>query len=80
MTHPNKRIVHEQAHSEQTKRRQANEAILKKLTDYLNANPSVRFSQALSNLGIVKCDKNIDFTDWDNDYYTESEEILERMK
>jgi len=83
MTHPAKREVHFQAHELNSKRKEANEAILKKLTEYLQANPGMRFNQALSNLKIVE--ESGDYYNgmtyyWENEYYTEPMDILKRMK
>jgi hypothetical protein len=87
MTHPNKRIIHEQAMKLNEKRKEANREILRRLTEYLQANPSIRFSQALSNLDIVDrttaddaVNHSYDNSYWSNDFYIESEVVLKRMK
>ena len=53
------------------KRIECNREILRKLSEYLTANPDMRFSQALMNLNIVN---------GYNDYYLEPDEVLKRMK
>ena len=75
MTHPNKREVHSKAHELNQKRKEANQVILNKLTEYLRANPGMRFNQALMNLNIVQ-----EETEGYNDFYTEPSEVLKRMK
>ena len=54
--------------------------ILTKLAEYIAANPDIRFSQALRNLGIV-IDPDFHMgSSWVNEYYAEPGEILKRMK
>lgn len=60
------------------KRLVANRTILDVLTQYIEAHPDIRFSQALFNLGIVEFDSNVEHV-WKDDYHLEPEEILERM-
>jgi hypothetical protein len=61
-------------------RKQDNAAILAVLAQYLEANPDMRFSQALRNLGIV-IDPDFHMgSSWVNEYYAEPGEILKRMK
>ena len=79
--HPNKRIAHEQAMELREKRMKANQEILNKLSDYLKNNLDQRFFQALVNLEIViKRGKYGEEILYLNDYNTESEDILKRMK
>jgi hypothetical protein len=62
-------------------RLEANIEILKILSEYLEKNPDMRFGQALNNLGIVEQKLNIDgSTVWENYFYIESEDTLNRMK
>jgi hypothetical protein len=80
MTHPNKREVHAKEMELNQKRQVANQTILRKLTDYLQANPSMRFSQALSNLDIVQVLRNVEgMRILKDEYYLESEEVLKRI-
>jgi hypothetical protein len=66
-------------------RKKDNAAILTVLTQYLEANPDMRFSQALCNLNIVNyingynSYNRID-TFWKDEYYLEPGEIIKRMK
>jgi hypothetical protein len=77
MTHPNKREIHSKVMELNQKRKKDNEAILTKIVLYLEANPGIRFNQALINMNIIK--EETEFG-WDNDYYTEPSEVLKRMK
>jgi hypothetical protein len=83
-THPNKREVHAQAHELNEKRKECNEVILKRLTEYLRANPGMRFSQALINMDILlvrlSTNPQEEFKQIVNEYYTEPMEVLKRMK
>lgn len=83
MTHPNKREVHAKAMELNQKRKECNAIILKKLTEYLRDNPSMRFNQALINLDIVVNARDLQgiySTFCQDDYYTEPSEVLKRMK
>jgi hypothetical protein len=80
MTHPNKRILHTEMLRQSIDRQAANQIILNKLTEYLQANPDMRFSQALGNLNIVINGYDYPKDNWENDYYTEPTEVLKRMK
>ena len=53
--------------------------ILKIIEEFLQKNPDQCFGQALSNLGLVEGMGGI-YNDWRNEYYTESFELLERIK
>lgn len=87
MTHSAKRDIHAREFTLNQKRKECNEAILKKLIEYLRTNPGMRFSQALSNLNIVKRTYADDTENHsynnsylEDDYYLEPEEVLKRMK
>lgn len=62
-----------------------NNLILTQLTNYINNNPDIRFSQALLNLGIVVQqkvyeDEWLNVTNaWEDDYYVEPDVIINRM-
>ena len=71
MTHPKKRDVHEQAMELNKIRKECNTEILRKLTDYLRNNPTIRFNQALYNMDIIT---------EENSYYTEPSVVLKRIK
>lgn len=76
--------------SKELNRLSANKTILLILQQYIEANPTVRFNQALSNLNIVVRDTHTMYDVAGNviypehsikdDYYTEPEYILKRMK
>ena len=57
----------------------SNNELLKLLTQYLQNNPDQRFGQALSNLGIVEIVHSTHGTMWQNEFYTESTELLTRV-
>lgn len=61
-------------------RKKDNAAILAVLTQYLEANPDMRFSQALCNLDIVRVWPENGHAVWVDEYYLEPGEILKRMK
>ena len=62
-------------------RKKDNAAILAVLTQYLEANPDMRFSQALCNLDIVTDAMDTSGNKyWLDEYYLEPGEILKRMK
>ena len=56
--------------------------ILTELTLFFSKNPDQRFGQALANLGIVDTQHgpHSGILKWENEYYTESEETLNRIK
>lgn len=59
------------------KRQEANMEILEVLKDYMNKYPSIRFSQALCNLGIIRMDeKSHNIID---PFFEESVDILKRI-
>ena len=60
-------------------RLEANREILRRLQAYLEADPDMRFSQALRNLQIVDEVDGPDAVYWDNEFYVESSAILKRM-
>jgi hypothetical protein len=60
-------------------RLEANREILRRLQAYLEADPDMRFSQALRNLRIVEEVDGSDAYYWEDDFYTESSEIVKRM-
>jgi hypothetical protein len=67
-----------------------NEKIMAIISTYLKQHPYVRFGQALCNLGIIEEFTKVTTTmdgvylkecdGWKDDFYTESDEILERIK
>lgn len=65
------------------KRLRANMELVSRLETYLKNNPDIRFSQALQNLGIVKTTRpvNVESTwvEWQNEFYKEPSEVLERV-
>ncbi len=65
-----------------SKRVKSNIALLKILENYLKDNPDIRFSQALSNLGLVRTIRPVkpdSPIDWVNEYYMEPDQILDRV-
>ena len=56
--------------------------ILKKLEQYIRKYPDMRFGQALENLGLVKyhIDMKNETNYWESEFYTESSELLKRLK
>jgi hypothetical protein len=64
-------------------RKQANDELLKELSQLLESNPDLRFGQTLNNFGFVRqvrpANPNLGL-DWKNEFYTESTEVLERVK
>lgn len=57
------------------------ETILQILSDYLKANPSIRFCQALSNLNILqKFPVHSGTKDIEDPYYNTDKDVLERIK
>lgn len=62
------------------KRLADNLTILETLKKYIESNPSIRFSQALINLNIIKQHINVDRNVyWEDEYYIEPGEIIKRM-
>ena len=57
-------------------RKNANKELLNILTNYLEKHPEIRFSQAIENLNIVKTNDEY----WVNEFYVESDVLLERVK
>ena len=60
-------------------RLEANKKILALLNAHIEKYPAERFSQALLNLGVV-VDWGGDENAWEDDFYLESEKLLERIK
>lgn len=61
-------------------RQEANRQILAVLANYIESYPDIRFSQALSNLGIVKQGGDYSVGSyWRDEYYVEPYEILKRL-
>ena len=60
-------------------RLEANRLIILILEQYIEEYPDIRFSQALLNLGVV-VDWDGDKRAWEDDFYLESEKLLERIK
>ncbi len=61
----------------------ANEDLLKELEQLIKKYPDQRFSQILSNYGFIKPQrptKDLGRISWQNEFYVESEELLERVK
>jgi len=58
-------------------RQQANLALLQHLTDMINNNPDIRFSQALVNLELVQY---LGDHTWVDDYYLEPRDLLKRVE
>ncbi len=63
----------------------ANKEILKIIEKAMEDNPNMRFTQLLRTLNIVKVIKIIDAEGYDNivqqdEFYTQSQQILKRMK
>lgn len=62
-------------------RKELNLKIARTLTDYLIANPDIRFGQALETLGIVDSETNdYGVPIWYNHFYEEPKDMLERME
>jgi hypothetical protein len=67
---------------QQTLRYQANKRLLEILSRLIENNPDLRFSQILYSFGFVKGTRpaNPDLgVDWQNEFYKEPNEILERV-
>mgnify|MGYP006275443969 CR=1 FL=1 len=68
-------------------RKQANEELVKILTEILEQNPELRFSQVLLSFGFVQHTRPVArrtadeyIVNWKDEFYTEPEVILERVK
>jgi hypothetical protein len=64
-----------------------NEMILEKLTQIVRKNPSMRFSQIMSNYGLVRHERPVNQgtadeqrMGWKDEFYLESEALLERVE
>ena len=67
-----------------TKRYSANLKLLFKLSTLIQENPELRFSQILNNYGFTRTVRPVNpetsMVDWVNDFYLESEDLLERVQ
>lgn len=67
----------------QTKRYEANLKLLFKLSELIQKYPELRFSQILNVHGFTRTIRPTALevgTDWRNDFYLESEDLLERIE
>jgi hypothetical protein len=65
-----------------SRRLKSNLELVSRLEAYLKTNPEVRFSQALQELGLVRTVRPVKVgtvVDWKNEFYTEPEDILDRV-
>lgn len=67
-----------------TKRYSANLKLLFKLSTLIQENPELRFSQILNSYGFTRTVRPVSpessMVDWVNDFYLESEDLLERVQ
>ena len=60
-------------------RQNANQGLIDILQHLIDAYPDLRFSQILYVYGFIQSFPEIDKTDWKNEFYTESSDILKRV-
>jgi len=59
-------------------RQEANREIVRRLSNWVEIYPDLRFSQVLYGAGVVK-DHPVGINGWADDFYLESTELLKRM-